>query len=90
MNRVFIPLIVATILTGCATAPAPPLAADNPANPSAPVAVERPIRNDLAADELTKETGQIFAQAKQEQEEQPSPTPAPPQQHTDQIPGMKM
>jgi hypothetical protein len=87
MNRVFLPLIVAKILTACTTAPAPPLTADNPGNPSAPVAVERPSQNALAADDLTKKTQQIFAQA-QNQEGQPSPTPTP--QQMNQMPGMKM
>jgi hypothetical protein len=75
------------MLTACIMAPAPPLTADNPGNPSAPVAVERPLRNALAADDLTKKTRQIFAQA-QNQEEQPSPTPTP--QQMNQMPGMKM
>jgi hypothetical protein len=87
MNRVFLPLIVAKILTACTTAPSPPLTADNPGNPSAPVAVERPAPNALAADDLTKKTQQIFAQA-QNQEGQPSPTPTP--QQMNQMPGMKM
>jgi hypothetical protein len=85
MNRRPITLISAGVLAGCATAPAPPLGADNPASPSAPQAIEHPFRNALAADDLTRKTRQIFAQA-----EQPSPTPTPQQQQMDQMPGMKM
>ena len=89
MNRAFIPLIVANILTACTTTPVPPLTADNPANPSAPVAVERPLRNALAADDLTKKTREIFAQS-QNQQGQPYPTPTPQNQQMNQMPGMKM
>ena len=89
MNRCSIPLIAMGVLAGCATAPPPPLAADNPASPSAPEAVEHPLRNPLAADDLTKKTRQIFAQA-DKQQEQPSPAPSPQQQQMDQIPGVKM
>ena len=89
MNRRSIPLIAVGVLAGCATAPPPPLAADNPASPSAPEAMEHPLRNALVADDLTKKTRQIFAQA-DKQQEQPSPTPRPQQQQMDQMPGMKM
>jgi hypothetical protein len=85
MNRFSIPLIAASVFAGCATAPAPPLGADNPASPSAPQAIEHPFRDALAADDLTKKTRQIFAQA-----EQPSSTPTSQQQQMDQMPGMKM
>ncbi|HZC35934.1 MAG TPA: hypothetical protein VE242_09990 [Chthoniobacterales bacterium] len=78
-----------SVLAGCATAPPSPLTADNPANPSAPMAIEHPIRNALAADDLTKKTHQIFAQI-DKQQEQPSSTPMPQQQQMDQMPGMKM
>ena len=64
------------VLAGCATTPPPPLAADNPANPSAPEAIEHPLRNPLAADDLTKKTREIFAQAGKQQD-QASPTPKP-------------
>jgi hypothetical protein len=89
MNRCSIPLIAVGILAGCTTAPPPPLAADNPASPSAPEAIEYPVRNALAADDLTKKTRQIFARAAKQQE-QPSPTPGLQQQRMDQMPGMKM
>jgi hypothetical protein len=89
MNRCSIPLIAVGILAGCTTAPPPPLAADNPASPSAPEAIEYPVRNALAADDLTKKTRQIFARA-DKQQEQPSPTPGLQQQRMDQMPGMKM
>ena len=87
LNRVFPPLIVANILTACATAPVPSLSPDNPGNPSAPVTIEQPSRNPLAADGLTKKTAQIFAQTNKP-EEQPSPTPQ--RQQTGQMPGMNM
>jgi hypothetical protein len=89
MNRFSIPLIAVSVLAGCATAPPPTLTADNPASPSAPQAIEHPLRNALATDDLTKKTRQIFAQA-EKQQEQPSPTPTPQQQQMDQMPGMKM
>jgi hypothetical protein len=87
MNRVFPPLIVASILTACTTAPIPPLSPDNPGNPSAPVTIQQPFRNPLAADGLTKKTAQIFAQTIKP-EEQASPTPQ--RQQTGQMPGMNM
>ena len=89
MNRYSLPLVALGLLAGCATAPPPPLTADNPASPSAPEAAVRPLGNALAADDLTKKTRQIFAQA-DKQQEQPSPTPTPQQQQMDQMPSMKM
>jgi len=68
--------------------PQPPLNADNPASPSAPEAIEPARRSSLAADDLTKRTHQLLAQANKQQD-QPSPTP-PPQQQMDQMPGMRM
>jgi len=56
MNRCSIPLIAVGVLAGCATAPQPPLGADNPASPSAPEAIEHLLRNSLAADDVTKKT----------------------------------
>jgi uncharacterized lipoprotein YajG len=88
MNRIFRMLIAVSILTGCAMAPQPQLNADNPASPYAPEAIEPELRNSLAADDLTKRTHQLLAQANK-QLEQPSPTPSPPQQ-MDQMPGMRM
>jgi hypothetical protein len=84
MIRRSIALIVAGVLAGCATAPPPSLTADNPASSSAPEAMEHPLRNTLAADDLTRKTRQIFAQA--DKQDQPSPQP----QQMDQMPGMKM
>ena len=89
MNRSSIPFIAVGLLAGCAVAPPPPLAADNPASPSAPEAIEHPFHNALAADDLTKKTREILAQAR-EQQYQPSPTPKPEQQQIDQMPGMKV
>ena len=90
MNRYSILLIVLNLLAGCATAPPPPLTADNPASPSAPEATVRPFRNALGVDDLTKKSRQIFAQAAEEQQQQASPTPMPQQHQMDQMPGMKM
>jgi hypothetical protein len=89
MNRYSISLVALGLLAGCATAPLPPLAPDNPASPSAPRAALRPMRNTLAADNLTKKTREILAQAGKQQD-QPSPTPIPEQHQMDQMPGMKM
>jgi len=86
MNRYSVPLI-AFLFAGCASAPPPPLTADNPANPSAPEAAIRPLRNALGADDLTKKSRQILAQATREQ---PSPTPTPQPGQMDQMPGMNM
>jgi hypothetical protein len=69
MNRYSIPLIAWGFLAGCATAPPPPLRADNPANPSAPEAIIRPLRNALGVDSLTKKSRQILAQAAKEQQQ---------------------
>jgi len=88
MNRYSIPLI-AFLLVGCATAPPPLLTADDPASPSAPEATVRTLRNALGADDLTKKTRQIFAQAAKDQQ-QASPTPTPQQGQMDQMPGMNM
>jgi hypothetical protein len=87
MNRYCKPLVAFGLLTGCVTVPPPPLTADHPASPSAPQAAVYPLRNALDADDLTKKTREILAQAG---EEQPSPTPIPEQHQIDQIPGMKM
>ncbi|HYZ73836.1 MAG TPA: hypothetical protein VE641_12200 [Chthoniobacterales bacterium] len=89
MNQPSILLVaVSVLLAGCATPPTALLTADNPASPSAPEAIEHPLRNALAADDLTRKTRQIFATEKEE--ERPSPTPTPQQQQMDQMPGMKM
>jgi hypothetical protein len=88
MNRYSILLVALGLQVGCATAPPPPLTANNPARPSAPEATIRPLRNALATDDLTSKTRQIFAQAAQQQ--QASPTPTPEQGQMDQMPGMNM
>ena len=86
MNRYSLPLVALGLLAGCATAPPPPLTADNPASPSAPEAISRPLRYTLMPDDLSKKTRKLLAQA-DKQEEAPSPTPA---QGQSQMPGMKM
>jgi hypothetical protein len=89
MNRCSISLVALGLLAGCTAVPPPPPSADSPASPSAPEAIEHPLRNAVFADDLTKKTRQIFAQA-DKQQDQPSPTPTPQQQQMDQMPGMKM
>ena len=89
MNRYCIPLVAFGLLTGCVTVPPPPLTADHPASPSGAQAAVHPLRNALAADDLTKKTREILAQAG-DQQDQPSPTPSPEQRQMDQMPGMKM
>ena len=89
MNRYSV-LLIAFLFAGCATAPPPPLTADNPASPSAPEATIRPPRNALGADDLTTKTRQIFAQAAKQQQQEASPTPTPQQQQMDQMPDMNM
>jgi hypothetical protein len=77
MNRYLITLIALGVLAGCATAPSPPLTADDPANPSAPEASARAIPSALSTDDLSRKTRQILAQAAKEpqQSNQTSPTP---------------
>jgi hypothetical protein len=67
MNRSSITLIALGFLAGCATAPPPPLTADNPASPSAPEAPLRVTRNALGIDDLTKKTRHILAQTAEDQ-----------------------
>jgi hypothetical protein len=77
MNRYLITLIAWGVLAGCATAPPPPLTADDPADPCAPEAPARTIPNSLSTDGLSRKTRQILAQAAKEpqQSNQTSPTP---------------
>jgi hypothetical protein len=106
MNRYqyLITLIALGVLAGCATAPPPPLTADDPASPSATKAPVRTIRNALGTDGLTRKTRQILAQAAKEQQQSNQsgqvagdrngedvknmPDLQPPQQQ--QMPGMQM
>jgi hypothetical protein len=104
MNRYLITLIALGLLAGCATAPPPPLTADDPASPSAPEAPVRTIRNALGTDGLTSKTHQILAQAAKEQQQSNQSGPVagdqngedmknmpdmrPPQQ--ERMPGMQM
>src|SRR5712672_3078364 len=92
MNRHSIPLI-AFLLAGCATAPPPPLTADNPASPSAPEATVRPLRNALGVDDLTKKSRQILAQAAKQQQQWDQSGPASGDQQGQEMrnmPGMQM
>jgi hypothetical protein len=93
MNRNSIPLVAFSLLVGCTTAPTPPLTADNPADPSAPEATVRPLRNALAVDDLTKKSRQILAQAakQQQQWDQSGPVSGDQQgQQMQNMPGMQM
>jgi hypothetical protein len=93
MNRYSIRLITLGLLTGCATAPPPPLKADNPASLSAPEATVRPFRNALGVDDLTKKNRQILAQAakQQQQWDQSGPVSGGQQgQQMENMPGMQM
>jgi hypothetical protein len=93
MNRYSILLIVLGLLAGCATAPPPPLTADNPASPSASEATVRPLRNALGVDDLTKKSRQILAQAakQQQQWDQSGPVSGGQQgQQMENMPGMQI
>jgi hypothetical protein len=93
MNRYSIPLIVWSLLAGCATAPPPPLTADSPASPSAPEATVRPLRNALGVDDLTKKSRQILAQAAEQQQQWDQSGPVSHGQQGQQMqnmPGMQM
>ena len=93
MNRYAIPLVALGLLAGCATAPPPPLTADDPANPSAPEAAVRPLRNALGVDDLTKKSRQILAQAAKEQQQGDQSGAASGDQQdqgTQNMPGMQM
>ena len=93
MNRYSILLVALGLLAGCATAPPPPLTADDPANPSAPEAAVRPLRNALGVDDLTKKSRQILAQAAKEQQQWDQSGAASGDQQdqgTQNMPGMQM
>jgi hypothetical protein len=66
MNRYSVPLIALGLLAGCATAPPPPLTADDPGSPAAPEAPVRATPDALGTDGLTKKSQQILAQATKE------------------------
>jgi hypothetical protein len=68
MHRFLISLLALGLLAGCATAPSPPLTADDPANPSATEAPVQAIPNALDRDRLSRKTQQILAQASREQQ----------------------
>ena len=93
MNRYSLALVALGLLAGCATAPPQPLTADNPANPSAPEAAVRPLRNALGVDDLTKKSRQILAQAAKDQQQwdQSGPVSGGQQgQQMENMPGMQM
>ena len=71
-----VPLVALGLLGGCATAPPPPLTADNPASPSASEAGGQPLHNSLAADDLTRKTRELLAKAGKSQDP-PSSIPIP-------------
>jgi hypothetical protein len=84
-----LPLVALGLLGGCVTAAPPSLTADNPASPSAPEAARQALHNSLTANDLTKKTRELLAQAGKSPD-QPSSTPVPESQQMDQMPGMKM
>jgi len=93
MNRYSILLVALGLLAGCATAPPPPLTADNPASPSAPEATVRPFRDALGVDDLTKKSRQTLAQAAKQQQlwDQSGPVSGDQQgQQMQNMPGVKM
>ncbi|MGA8657972.1 MAG: hypothetical protein WB586_17650 [Chthoniobacterales bacterium] len=93
MNRYSVLLIALSLLAGCATAPPPPLTADNPANPSAPEAALHPFRNALGVDDLTRKSRRILAQAAQQQQRWDKSGPVSGDQQGQQMqnmPGMQM
>ena len=93
MNRYSILLVALGLLAGCATAPPPPLTADNPASPSAPEATVRPFRDALGVDDLTKKSRQTLAQAAKEQQQWDQSGPVSGDQQGQQMqnmPGMQM
>jgi hypothetical protein len=93
MDRYSILLVALSLLAGCATAPPPPLTADNPASPSAPEATLRPFRDALGVDDLTKKSRQTLAQAakQQQQWDQSGPVSGDQQgQQMQNMPGMQM
>ena len=93
MNRYSILLVALGLLAGCATAPPPPLTADNPASPSASEATVRPFRDALGVDDLTKKSRQTLAQAAKEQQQWDQSGPVSGDQQGQQMqnmPGMQM
>ena len=93
MNRYSIPLVALGLLAGCTNAPTPPLTADNPANPLAPAATIRPLRNALGVDDLTKKSRQILAQAAKQQQQWDQSGPDSGEQQgrkMQNMPGMQM
>jgi hypothetical protein len=93
MDRYSILLVALSLLAGCATAPPPPLTADNPASQSAPEATVRPFRDALGVDDLTKKSRQTLAQAakQQQQWDQSGPVSGDQQgQQMQNMPGMQM
>ena len=93
MIRYSVPLLALGFLAGCATAPAPPLQADDPANPSEPEAAGSPFRNALGVDGLTKKSRLILEQAdkQQQQWDQTGPDSGDQQgQQMKNMPGMQM
>jgi hypothetical protein len=69
------------------------LTADNPASPSAPEGIVRPLRNALGVDDLTKKSRQILVQAAKQQQQWDQSGPVSGNQQGQQMqnmPGMQM
>ena len=68
MTRLLILTASVALLTGCASHPIPPLAADNPASPDAREGVRIEHDNSLREDEATRKSHAILSEAHREQE----------------------
>jgi hypothetical protein len=68
MNRYSASLLALGLLASCAPISPSVSSTDDPANPEAPEATVRPIRDVLGADSLTRKSRQILAQAANERQ----------------------
>lgn len=60
--------LAAALLTGCATAPPPPLTAAHPASPDAPEGARLARQTSLRADDATRKSRAMLSAAQKEQE----------------------
>jgi hypothetical protein len=61
-------LMAAALLVGCASPPAPPLAATHPASPDAPEGARSARHSSLRMDEATRKSRALLSAAQREQE----------------------
>ena len=78
-------LIAAALLSGCATAPPPPLTADSPASPDAPAGATPARHSSLRPDDATLKSRAILGAAAKADEQ--GPASDTPMKH-DAMPGM--